>query len=77
MEGLPVAARGCHAAPPPLGNVGRGRVQNLNQSSPDASDGNQDREGVGGGCRLACGCWPVLPRRLFPGKSIHRPYRSS
>ena len=42
--------------------MGRGRVQNLNQSTPDAPDGNQDREGIGGGCRLACGCWPVLPR---------------
>src|SRR6516225_9526823 len=24
--------------------------------------GTKTGRGVGGGCRLACGCWPVLPR---------------
>jgi hypothetical protein len=71
QEWLPDPSRACHAAPLPLGNVGRGRVQNLNQSAPDAPDGNQDREGVGGGCRLACGCWPgpaeaALSREEYP-----------
>src|SRR5262245_17569077 len=39
----------------------------LNQSVPDAPDGNQDREGA----RLACGCWPgpaeaALSREEYP-----------
>src|SRR5262249_49802374 len=69
---LPGAARACHVAPAaPGGKWGRGGPQKLNQPAPDTPDGNQDREGGRGVCRLACGCWPgpaeaALSREEYP-----------